>query len=97
MIIKVSIEDVINPSSNPTNELVISTHKNMNNGNNSKIMKNNIVESYATLLKLLCMIPTKINDAEKGTKENQTRKLVVNNKKKKVFKTVLQAIFKVGK
>ena len=43
------------------------------------------------------MIPTKINDAEKGTKENQTRKLVVNNKKKKVFKTVLQAIFKVGK
>ena len=27
----------------------------------------------------------KINDTEKGTKENQTGKLVVNNKKKKVF------------
>ena len=27
----------------------------------------------------------KINDAEKRTKENQTGKLVVNNKKKKVF------------
>ena len=69
MIIEVSIDNVINPSSNPTNELVISSHKNMNNHNNSKIVKNNIVESYVTLLKLLCMIPTKLMTLKKERKK----------------------------
>ena len=36
---EVSIDDVINPYSEPTTELVISSYKNMNNDNNEMILK----------------------------------------------------------
>ena len=47
---EVSVDDVINPYSEPTIELVISSHKNMNNDNNSASVENNITECDVTLL-----------------------------------------------
>ena len=41
---EVSVDRVINPYSESTAELVISSYKNMNNGNNSKSVKNSITE-----------------------------------------------------
>ena len=41
---EVSIDDAISPYSQPTKELVISSHKNMNNDNNSKSVENNFRE-----------------------------------------------------
>ena len=81
----ISIDDVVNPQSEPTKELVISSHKNMNNDNNSKSVDNNIVESDINTTEIIVDDANKINDTEKRTKENQTGKLVVNNKKKKVY------------
>ena len=57
----------------------------MNNDNNCKIVEKNIVESDPNTTEIVVDDTNKINDSEKRTKENQTGKLVVNNKKKKVF------------
>ena len=57
----------------------------MNNENNSKSVENYIVESDVNTTEIIVDDTNKINDTEKRTKENQTGKLVVNNKKKKVF------------
>ena len=62
---EVSIDDVINPYSEPTIELVVSSHKNMNNDNNSKSVENNITECGATLLlMILKKEQKKINQGE---------------------------------
>ena len=82
---EVSIDDVINPYSEPPKELVISSHKNMNNDNSSKNVENNIVESDVDITKINVDDTNRINDTEKRTKENQTGKLAVNNNKQKVF------------
>ena len=54
------MDDFINPSSDPTNELVTSSHKNMNNCNNCKIVENNIVESDINTTEVIVMIATMI-------------------------------------
>ena len=82
---EVSIDDVINPHSEPTKGLVISSHENMNNNNNSKGVENNIVESDVNTTEIVVDDTNKTNDTEKRTKEDQTGKLVANNNKKKVF------------
>ena len=76
-----SIDNVINPYSEPTTELVISSYKNMNNDNNSKSVENNITECDV----VTTVINNKIDDSEKRTKETQTGKVVVNKNKQKVF------------
>ena len=48
-------------------------------------MENNIVESDVNTTEIIIDDTNKINETEKRTKENQTGKLVVNKKKKKVF------------
>ena len=59
------MDDVINPYSEPTIELVVSSHKNMNNDNNSKSVENNITECGATLLlMILKKEQKKINQGE---------------------------------
>ena len=78
---EVSIDDVINPYSEPTTELVISSYKSMNNYNNSKSVENNITECDV----VTTVINNKIDDSEKRTKETQTGKVVVNKNKQKVF------------
>ena len=82
---EVSIDDVINTYSEPTKELVISSHKNMNNENNSKSVENNITECDVDTTVIIVDDSNKINDSEKRTKENQTRKALVNKNKQKVF------------
>ena len=57
----------------------------MNNYNNCKIVENNIVESDVNTTEVIVDDTNKINDPEKRTKESQTGKLVLNNKKEKVF------------
>ena len=51
----------------------------------TKYCKRDNVESDFNTTEITVDDTNKINDAEKRTKENQTGKLVVNNKKKKVF------------
>ena len=82
---EVSIDDVINTYSEPTKELVISSHKNMNNDNNSKNVENNITECDVDTTVIIVDDINKINDSEKRAKENQTGKAVVNKNKQKVF------------
>ena len=82
---EVSIDDAISPYSEPTKELVISSHKNMNNDNNSKSVENNIREFDLDTTVIIVDDTNKINDSEKRTKENQTGKAVVNKNKQKVF------------
>ena len=82
---EVSIDDAISPYSEPTKELVISSHKNMNNDNNSKSVENNIREFDVDTTVIIVDDTNKINDSEKRTKENQTGKAVVNKNKQKVF------------
>ena len=82
---EVSIDDVIDTYSEPTKELVISSHKNMNNENNSKSVENNITECDVDTTVIIVDDSNKINDSEKRTKENQTRKALVNKNKQKVF------------
>ena len=82
---EVSIDDVISSYSEPTKELVISSYKNMNNNNNSKRVGNNITEYDIDTTLFIVDNAYKINDSEKGIKENQTRKAVVNKNKQKVF------------
>ena len=81
----VSIDSVINPYSEPTKELVISSHKNMNNDNNSKNVENNITECDVDTTVIIVDDINKINDSEKRAKENQTGKAVVNKNKQKVL------------
>ena len=78
---EVSIDDAISPYSEPTKELVISSHKNMNNDNNSKSVENNIREFDVDTTVIIVDDTNKINDSEKRTKENQTGKAVVNKNK----------------
>ena len=82
---EVSIDDVINNYSETTEELVISSHKNMNNENNSKSVENNITECDVDTTVIIVDDANKINDSEKRAKENQTRKALVNKNKQKVF------------
>ena len=82
---EVSIDDAINPYSEPTKELVISSHKNMNNDNDSNSVENNITECDVDTTVIIVDDSNKINDSEKRTKENQTRKALVNKNKQKVF------------
>ena len=65
-------KDVINPI-DPTNDLVISSHKNMNNGNNYKIVEN--IKNDVSTTEIIVDGTKKINDIEKRTKENLTGKL----------------------
>ena len=83
--VEVSIDDVINTYSEPTKGLVISSHKNMNNENNSKSVENNITECDVDTTVIIVDDANKINDSEKRTKENQSRKALVNKNKQKVF------------
>ena len=82
---KFSIDDTINPHSEPTKGLVISSQENMNNNNNSNRMENNIVESDVYTTEIVVDDTNKTNDTEKRKKEDRTGKLEVNNNKKKVF------------
>ena len=66
-------KDVINPI-DPTNDLVISSYKNMNNGNNYKIMEN-IIKNDVGTTEIIVDGTNKLNDIEKRTKENLTGKL----------------------
>ena len=68
---EVSVDDVINPYSEPTKELVISSHKNMNNGNNSKSVENNITE---------CDVDTTV------TIVDDTNKIMILKKERKKIK-----------
>lgn len=79
----VSIDDVINPSSDPAYELVINSHKNMNNGNNCEIVEENIVESDINTTEIIA--DNSNNDIEKRTKQNQTGKLGVNKNNEKNY------------
>ena len=65
-------KDVINPI-DPTNDLVISSHENMNNGNNYKIVEN--IKNAVSTTEIIVDGTNKINDIEKRTKENLTGKL----------------------
>ena len=82
---EVSIDGVINPYSEPTKELVINSHKNMNNDNNSKNVKDNITECDVDTTVIIVDDINKINDSEKRAKENHTGKAVVNKNKQKVL------------
>ena len=81
----VSINDVINTYREPTKELVISSHKNMNNDSNSKSVENNITKCDVDTTVIIVDDVNKINDSEKRTKQNQTWKALVNKNKQKVF------------
>lgn len=77
----VSIDDVINHTSDPAYELVINSHKNMNNGNNCQILEENIVESDINTTEITA--DDSNNDLEKKTKQNQTGKLGVDKNNEK--------------
>ena len=77
----VSIDDVINHTSDPAYELVINSHKNMNNGNNCEILVENIVESDINTTEIIA--DDSNNDLEKKTKQNQTGKLAVDKNNEK--------------
>ena len=77
----VSIDDVINHTSDPAYELVINSHKNMNNGNNCEILEENIVESDINTTEIIA--DDSNNDLEKKTKQNQTGKLGVDKNNEK--------------
>ena len=81
----VSIDDVINHTSDPAYELVINSHKNMNNGNNCEILEENIAESDINTTEIIA--DDSNNDLEKKKKKNQTGKLGVdkNNEKQNYF------------
>ena len=64
----VSIDDVINHTSDPAYELVINSHKNMNNGNNCEILEENIAESDINTTEIIA--DDSNNDLEKKTKQN---------------------------
>ena len=70
---EVLIDDVINPYSEPTKELVISSHKNMNNDNNSKSVENNIVESDIDTTEIIVDDTNKITHTEKRIKKIKQR------------------------
>ena len=65
-----SVDDVINPSSDSTNELIISSHKNVNNSNNCKIGENNIVKSDVNTTEIIVDDTKKIKVGLSPSKKN---------------------------
>ena len=63
-----------------TNELVISSHKNVNNDNNSKIVENNTVESDINTTGIIVDDTNKINDTEK-IKIKRGKQVAIKKKK----------------
>ena len=71
---EVSVDDVINPYSEPTKELVISSHKNLNNDNNSKSVENNITECDVDTTVIIVDDTNKIMILKKERKKIKQRK-----------------------
>ena len=88
---EVSIDDAINPYSEPTKELVISSHKNMNNDNNSNSVENNITECDVDTAVIIVDDSNKINVLKKERKKIKQGKqwLIKISKKFLSWETVL--------